>query len=489
MSGFCHAIMKTIKPKMACLLAAAVMASSQPALAKDSPALNLARQLNEAFVEVADQVSPSVVVIYIRQKVSGKEADEGGSFWDILPPEYRRHFQHQDGAHQHWLEGEGSGIIISPDGYILTNNHVVENADEIEVRLKDGRKFTGEVKGVDPETDIAVVKIKAAGLTPAKLGDSDAARVGEFVLAIGAPFELNDTVTVGHVSAKGRVFEHEADLDFIQTDAKILPGNSGGPLVNLYGEVIGINTMIEGLDSGIGFAVPINIAKRVKDHLIYEGKYTRSWLGIGIGELKDDSDYLGLDGHLAPDVREGVVVTAIIPDGPAAKSDLQPGDVITGVDGKTIQTMHQLREEISVKKPGHMTVLQVVRGKEHLIVKVAPGAMPSRDELAVKHRPRDAAEPSGLGLTVQGMTKDLAQQYGVEVILGVLVTDVEQDSPAALQGIKAGDVITEINRQRVSTPKQFREYVKAADPKHGLMIKFVSEGESRFVVLKSTGGN
>jgi len=264
--------MKRIKPKTACLLAAAVMASGQPVLAKDSPALILARQLNEAFVEVADQVSPSVVVLYIRQKVNAKDAEEGSSFWDLLPPEYRRHFHHQGGAQPEWLEGEGSGIIISPDGYILTNNHVVEDADEIEVRLKDGRKFTGEVKGVDPSTDIAVVKIKATGLTAAKLGDSDASRVGEFVLAIGAPFELNDTVTVGHVSAKGRVFEHEADLDFIQTDAKILPGNSGGPLVNLYGEVIGINTMIEGLDSGIGFAVPINIAKRIKDHLINEGK-------------------------------------------------------------------------------------------------------------------------------------------------------------------------------------------------------------------------
>jgi serine protease Do len=482
--------MKTIKPKTACLLAAAVLASGQPAQAKDSPALNIARQLNEAFVEVAQQVSPSVVVIYIRQKVNDKDADDGGSFWDILPPEYRRHFQHHGGEHQQWLEGEGSGIVITPDGYILTNNHVVDNADEIEVRLKDGRKFTGEVKGVDPETDIAVVKIKASGLTPAKLGDSDASRVGEFVLAIGAPFELNDTVTVGHVSAKGRVFEHEADLDFIQTDAKILPGNSGGPLVNLYGEVIGINTMIEGLDSGIGFAVPINIAKRVKDHLITEGKYTRSWLGIGIDELKNDSDYLGLDGHLTPDVHDGVLVTDILPGGPASKSDLQPGDVITAVDGKTVQTVHQLRDEVSVKKAGRAAVLDVVRGKEHLTVKVAPGIMPSMNGMAARaQHSHDAVEPAGLGLTVQGLTKDLAQQYGLEVIPGVVVTAVAQDSPAAAQGIKPGDVITAINRQRVSTPRQFRDFVKSADPKRGLMVNLVSEGERRFVVLKDTGEN
>jgi serine protease Do len=485
--------MKRIKPKTAsqtaCLLAAAVMASGQPALAKDSPALTLARQLNEAFVEVADQVSPSVVVIIIRQKVNEPEAGDGSSWWD-LAPELRRHFQHHGDSHQHYLEGEGSGVIITPDGYILTNHHVVEDADEIEVRLKDGRKFTGEVKGTDPDSDIAVVKIKASGLTPAKLGDSDATRVGEFVLAIGAPFELSDTVTVGHVSAKGRVFELNADQDFLQTDARILPGNSGGPLVNLYGEVIGINTMIEGLDTGIGFAVPVNIARRVKDHLISEGKYTRSWLGIGINELKNESDYLGLDGLLAPDVHDGVLVTGILPGGPASKSDLKPGDVITAVDGKTVQTTRQLRDEISGKKPGRMTALDVVRGKEHLTVKVAPGLMPSTHELAASApRPRDAVEPASLGLTVQGLTKELAKQYGVEVMAGVLVTAVEQDSPAAVHGLKPGDIITEINRHSVSTPRQFREVVKSADAKRGLMVSFVSKGESSFVILKDTGGN
>jgi serine protease Do len=447
-------------------------------------------------VEVADQVSPAVVVIDIRQKVTDKGTDDGGSFWDILPPELRRHFQkhgdaqrHRGDAPQQWLSGEGSGIIISADGYILTNNHVVEDADDIVVRLKDGRTFAGEVKGVDPESDVALVKIPASGLTPAKLGDSDATRVGEFVLAIGAPFELNDTVTVGHVSAKGRVFEHDADQDFIQTDAKILPGNSGGPLVNLYGEVIGINTMIEGLDTGIGFAVPINLAKRVKDHLLTEGKFTRSLLGIYIHELKNDSDYLSLDGKLAPDVRDGVVVDVILPTGPASKSDLRPGDVITAVDGKTVLTVRQLRDEVADKTPGRLTALAVVRGKEHLNIKVTPGVMPVAEEVTTKsHASRRALEPAGLGLTVQNLTKDLAEQYGVDVKTGVLVTAVEQDSPADIHGIRAGDVITEINRQRISTLRQFRDAVKSADPKRGMMINLVGEGGNRFVVLKA-GGN
>jgi serine protease Do len=196
--------MKPIKPKAVCLLAAAVMASGPSAEARHSPALDLARQLNEAFVEVADEVSPAVVVIDIRQRVKEKQGEGGGSFWDILPPELRKHFQnHGGGGHPQWLEGEGSGLVISPDGYILTNNHVVEGAEDIVVRLKDGRAFVGEVKGTDPDSDIAVVKIDAKGLTPAKLGNSDATRVGEFVLAIGAPFELNDTVTVGTSAPKG----------------------------------------------------------------------------------------------------------------------------------------------------------------------------------------------------------------------------------------------------------------------------------------------
>jgi serine protease Do len=478
--------MKPIKLKAVGLLAAAALMASGPrAEARHSPALDLARQLNEAFVEVVDQVSPAVVVIDIRQKVKDKQTEDGGSFWDILPPELRRHFQNHGGTRPQWLEGEGSGVVISPDGYILTNNHVVEGADDIVVRLKDGRAFAGEVKGADPESDIAVVKIKATGLTAAKLGDSDATRVGEFVLAIGAPFELNDTVTVGHISAKGRSFEQDADQDFIQTDAKILPGNSGGPLVNLYGEVIGINTMIEGLDTGIGFAVPINLAKRVKDHLIHEGKFTRSWLGIQIHELKNDSDYLSLDGKLAPDAREGVVVEAILPGGPASKSDLRAGDVITAVDGKSVQTVRQLRDEIADKKPGSSTLLVVVRGKEHLTLKATPGLTPAADQLAFKA----SGGPASLGLTVKGLTKELAEQYGVGLVPGVIVTGVEQDSLADARGIKTGDVITEINRQRIATPRQFHEAVKSADPKRGLMVYLVSEGANRFVILKDSGEN
>jgi serine protease Do len=484
-------MMKPIRFAPVCGLAAAILACGPPAGARDSSALDLARQLNEAFVAAVEKVSPAVVVIDIRQKVAGKETNDEGSFWDLFPPELRRRFQNHGGAQgrrPHWVEGEGSGLIISPDGYILTNHHVVEEADQIIVRLKDGRSFEGEVKGTDSGSDIAVIKINATGLTPAKLGDSDATRVGEFVLAIGAPFELNDTVTVGHVSAKGRSLAGMVgalDQDFLQTDAKILPGNSGGPLVNLYGEVIGINTMIEGLDSGIGFAVPINRARRVKDHLIAEGRFTRSWLGIGIDDLKHDRDYLNLEGKLAPDARDGVIVTAIMLGGPASKSDLRLGDVITAVDGKSVKTMQQLRDEVAGKKPGCATRLEVVRGKEYLAVNVTPQVMPGQDDLAAKTRhSQSQAEPAALGLAVEDLTKDSARQHGVDLTAGVIVTAVEPDSPADQHGVKAGDVITEVNRRHVATPRQFRDAVKLADPRRGVMLNLISEGESRFVVLK-----
>jgi serine protease Do len=491
------AIMKTFKTALlGAAAAAAVLAAAGLSVARDTSPIDLARQLNEAFIQVADQASGSVVVIKVTGKSTENDSDESGSFWDALPPEIRRYWEQRSGHRNnrpHKVEGEGSGIIVSPDGYILTNNHVVENADKIVVRFKDGREFDGEVKGTDPESDVAVVKIKATGLTPAKLGDSDATRVGEFVLAVGAPFTLSYSVTFGHVSAKGRSFEGEmggnyADQDFIQTDASINPGNSGGPLVNLYGEVIAVNTMIEGMNTGIGFAIPINLAKRVMAHLIDEGKYARSWLGIGIGDLQDDPDYQTLDGKLAPDTKEGVIVREIRSNGPAAKSELRPGDVITAVDDKTIKTSRQLKDEIAAKPPGKVTVLNVVRAKQHLSIKVTVAALPPEQEMTAETHPSNGqAEAVSLGLTVEPMSKDLASQYGIDQIPGVIVTAVQQDSAADESGLKPGDVITEINRKRVGSPRQFRDAVKSADAKGGIMINLISNGASRFVVLKDNG--
>jgi len=296
-------------------------------------------------------------------------------------------------------------------------------------------------------------------------------------------------VTFGHVSAKGRSFEKDmgsyTDQDFIQTDASINPGNSGGPLVNLYGQVIAINTMIEGMNTGIGFAIPINLAKRVMTHLIDEGKYTRSWLGVWMNDLRDDPAYRGLDNKVAPDVLDGVVIKEIIPHSPAAKSDLRPGDVITGVDDKAIKTSRQLKDEITSKPPGQVTILNVVRAKEHLLIKVTVAAQPAEQVLASEAHPTtDQAEAVSLGLTVESLTKRLANQYNIDDISGIVVTAVQPDSPAEESGIVPGDVITEINRKRVNTPRQFRDAIKVADAKGGIMVNLISGGASKFVVLK-----
>ncbi len=402
--------MNRFKTALFSLLIAGALATPAAAFASSS-ALELAQQLNQAFVEVADRVSPAVVVITVLQKARGRDLEGTDPLGDPASPELRRH---SDGARPNGrrprMVSRGSGIVISEDGYILTNNHVVENAAKIKVRLKDGKEMDAEIVGADPESDIAVIKIKASGLVAAKLGDSDKTRVGEFAIAIGAPFDLDYSVTVGHVSGKGRFFdsfgENYTDQDFIQTDAAINPGNSGGPLINLYGEVIGINAMIRGLNTGIGFAIPINLAVRVKDHLINEGKFTRSWIGVSIRELRQDTEFKAL----MPGLEDGVIIYEIEANSPAAKSKLKSADVVVAVDGKPIKTGRQLKDEISTKKVGQTVALEVVRGSKHVTVKVKTEAAPGEGtENDAKSNADATTEPSSYGLSVQTLSKSLAK--------------------------------------------------------------------------------
>jgi len=474
-------------------------------MAKDSPALDLAKQLNNAFIEVADKVSPAVVVINVTTKDDAPDDQSDNPWYEMLPPELRKKFfgdenrrgnPHRRSPQSHQGHGTGSGVVITEDGYILTNNHVVENAEKITVRFKGSSKsYKAIVKGTDPQSDIAVIKIEATGLPAAKLGDSAAARVGEFVVAIGAPLELDYSVTVGHISAKGRSFEgmmaregagQYLDQDFIQTDASINPGNSGGPLVNLYGEVIGINTMIRGLGLGLGFAVPSNIAKTVSDHLIKDGKFERSRLGISIEGLTEFPDYRDTFSGL----EDGVVVRGILPDGPAAKSDLKAGDVITSVDGTPVKTARQLKEQIAYKKVGQSVALDVARPSEHKLqnikVKVKTGALPGEEASKGKGHSdsAEATEPTSYGMTVKPLTQELADQYNLDVEKGLIVTAVEPDSVAAENGLRPGDVITEVNQQPVTNLRQFREALKATKSKRGAVINFISKGSSQITVLK-----
>jgi serine protease Do len=481
--------------------------------AKDSNAaanLDLARQLNQAFVQVAEDVEPSVVVITVIEKPYSQMPAEGDDSSDDesdpfngMPPSLRRYFKQWEQQHQplpgERQTGQGSGIIIRKDGYILTNRHVVEDAERIEVRLKDGRVFKAKVRGVDAPSDVAVIKIDAKNLPVAKLADSSKTRVGEFAIAIGAPFALEYSVTFGHVSAKDRSGIVDinpdnptamTDQNFIQTDANINPGNSGGPLVNIDGEVIGINTLIRGLHTGIGFAIPINLAREVSDQLITNGKFSRSWLGIQIVSLREYPKYQ----RLLPELSDGVVVREIVANGPAAKSDLEAGDVVTAIDGKPVTTSQELKDEIRGKKAGQSVVLAVSRitnenGKtanKQLKISVKPGEWMETTTQVVKAENK-SAKPAGsgsLGMTVKTLTKDLADELGVEMTEGVVVSSVDKNGLAARADIKPGDIITKVNRRSIANPKQFRDATKNADTKNGVVVNVISDGSSRFEVLK-----
>ena len=477
---------------------AAWLVSAPPG--RSSTNLDFARQLNAAFVEVAEKVSPTVVVITVTQKEPvflpvEPEKDSGESVPHELWKYFREQFRNRPPEES---SGQGSGIIIREDGYIMTNRHVVEDAETIQVRLKDGRTFKAKVRGVDPQSDVAVLQIEATGLPAAKLADSAKTRVGEFAIAIGAPFQLDYSVTFGHVSAKGRgnVVPFYAggaimDQDFIQTDANINPGNSGGPLVNINGEVIGINTLIRGLHTGIGFAIPSNLAREVSDQLIAHGKFTRPWLGVSIAALKDSTTYR----ELIRGVESGVVISAILPEGPAAKSELRASDVITAVDGRAVATPQELRNEIRTKAIGQSITLDIYRpqatgGAKKLAINIKPAEWEAEPiEVAAKDDapPAKGNSDTNLGLTVQPLTHALAEKFGVQMTEGVIVASVEQDSPAGRQNIQPGNVITAINSQPVATVRQYRNALKKADLQKGVLVNLVSGKTARFEILKQKG--
>jgi serine protease Do len=465
----------------------------QAAAGKDTPSLDLVRQLNQAFSDVAEKVSPAVVVITVHQKPGTN--DNGSSMLDSLTPELRRFFQER----QFEIPAQGSGVIIRDDGYILTNGHVIEDAEKIEVRLHDGRLFTAKVRGVDAKSDVAVIKIDAKDLPKAPLADSAKTRVGEFAIAIGAPFSLDYTVTFGHVSAKSRsdIVQETAsgliDQDFIQTDALINPGNSGGPLVNIDGEVIGINTLIRGMHTGIGFAIPSSLAREVSDQLIANGKFTRAMLGVSLRSFRENPELRGAVKNL----NDGVVVRSILPDGPAAKSELEANDIITAVDGKEVVTIQQLRGEIRSKKIGEPVMLDVVRPDNggpgrRMKIAVKPGEWidppPTPvEEALLKPAPLIEKPLPSVGITVHTLTHEMANRYGVDVTTdGVVVIGVEKGTAASRSGIKPGDIITRVNKQTVSSPKEYRDALRNGDLKKGISIQVLSGKKTHSEILRET---
>jgi len=320
------------------------------------------------------------------------------------------------------------------------------------------------------------------------MGDSSKTKVGEFAIAVGSPYELDYSVTVGHVSAKGRrvvADQFMFDQDFIQTDASINPGNSGGPLVNIYGEVIGINTLIRGVNTGIGFAVPVNLAKRVAEMLVEDGKVTRAWLGVSITTLREDADYR----DLAVGVEDGVVVRQFVPGGPAESSDLELADVITAVDGNSVKSAEELKRELRLKKAGVSVTLGLMRNGEAREIEVETGAFPE-DITTVsrlrrpERKPEAEAKAKLLGMTVRDITPDLAKRFEVKDDEGVIVTEIENDSAAAEKTISLGDIVTRINSVPVDSVKSFKAALEGEDLKKGVIVHLNSKGSQRFEVLK-----
>ena len=452
----------------------------------------MVHQLNNAFAKVFETVAPSVVIIEISKK---NEISESSPLDDLFfqgPPD-ENNPRRNPGAPRS-VQSEGSGFIMRPDGYIFTNFHVVEGADKIDVKLRDGRNFPARMVGTDEKTDIAVIKIDAKDLPVVQLGDSDAVRVGQFAFAIGAPFRLDYTFTYGVISGKGRSKLFQSGgysiSDYLQTDASINPGNSGGPLCDIDGKVIGMNTLINGMNRGLGFAIPINMAKEIGAELVAGHKITRPWLGIRIETLGDDPAIR----DLFKGADKGVVVRTIEADAPASKSDLRPFDLITQIDGTPIETDSQLQHEILKKKIDQNVQLTVWRKGKTIKVPLKTGELPN--EIArTSNEPARPIQPSQsrdggigkFGLQVQELTKEVAERLHVPVEQGVVVTNVEDNSIAAAQDIQREDVITEVDGKPVTNLQSFREALNKADPKRGVLLYLDRKGTKTFAVLKAGG--
>jgi Do/DeqQ family serine protease len=462
--------------------------STVPAAAAEA-GKDVVHQLNNAFAKVFETVAPSVVIIEISKKTEVSDTSPLDDLFFQGPPDENNPRRSPGGSRP--VQSEGSGFIVRPDGYIFTNFHVVEGADKIEVKLRDGRTFPAKVVGTDEKTDIAVIKIDAKDLPVVQLGDSDAVRVGQFAFAIGAPFKLDYTFTYGVVSGKGRSKLLQTGgysiSDYLQTDASINPGNSGGPLCDIDGKVIGMNTLINGMNRGLGFAIPINMAKEIGADLVAGHKIVRPWLGIRIETLGDDPAIR----DLFKGADKGVVVRTIEADAPASKSDLRPFDLITHVDGTSIDSDSQLQHEVLKKRVGQNVELAVWRKGQTVKVSVKTGELP--DEIArASNEPARPSQPQRqelgkFGLQVQELTKEVVERLHLPNQQGVLVTGVEDNSIAATQGIEREDVITEVDGKPVKNVQTFREALNKADPKRGVLLYLDRKGSKTFAVLKAGG--
>ena len=430
------------------------------AASTDSPGIRMLEEIQTVITDLAEQAKPSVVNLFPLPS-SGRPREGPG---DRTPNS----------------SGSGSGLIVDSDGHIVTNNHVVGDAVEIEVRLSDKTKLIAQVIGKDPDTDLALLKVTADRPLPsARFGDSTTVKVGQWVLAVGNPFGLDRTVTLGVVSGIGRENVNLSRYEnFIQTDASINPGNSGGPLFNLRGEVIGINTAIINFAQGIGFAIPSNMAKQVIDQLLAKGKVVRGWLGVGIQPLTAE-----LAKKFGVTEGEGVLVNEVFEKDPAAAAGIKPGDIIVKIDGAVVDSPNKLSRLIGTLPPGATSKIEVVRDLKHLTLDVPLSER--RDAAVVASIPQARSEMK-LGLDVQDLTAGLADKFKLRESKGVLITKVESSSLAQAEGLREGDLIKEVNRAEVSSVGEFTSAISRVRRGDTVLLRVLRENRAFYVVLKSS---
>lgn len=451
--------------------------------AEQQPINNL-KDLNDAVVNVAEKTNPTVVTIFTTQTIERPQN-----------PLFRFFGEPDGGGGERQVQGLGSGVIVSEEGYILTNNHVVEAAEEISVETYDGNVLDAEVVGTDPRTDIAVIKIDANNLPTIEMGNSDQLRVGEFVMAIGSPFgdDLAHSVSFGIVSGKGRTNEQMAQRtggyqNFIQTDAAINPGNSGGALINLDGKLVGINTAIisrSGGNQGIGFAIPVNLAKNIMNQLIETGTVKRGYLGItGKGIDRTMARALELDKP------QGVIVGGVQDDTPADEAGLKEGDVITSLNGKPIQGWLSFRTDVASKKPGDEIDLGILRNGEEMDVTVTLGELPdnltaSFDQEEGSQQDENLAE--SLGFNVQNLSPRIAEQLNLSPDQnGVVVTGISRRSNAYRQGLREGDVITSVAQEQIEDVEDFKSVMNELVDQKGkaVLLRILRNGNGLFIAFE-----
>jgi serine protease Do len=466
---------------MALLLVGAILGlgyGMSTAIKPHGPSAALASAISETpmvpanFSDLAEKVRSGVVNVQVVKKVKnidfgfrrfGSPFGEKNPFGDFFGP-----FSEGNPPGGFEQRGVGSGFVMNREGYILTNNHVVEDADQIKVKLANGKEYEGKVVGRDPKTDLALIKINASSdLQPLTLGNSDDLKVGSWVVAIGSPFGLEQTLTAGIVSAKGRVIGSGPYDNFIQTDASINPGNSGGPLINMKGEVVGINTAIIASGQGIGFAIPINMAKEIAPQLQEKGHVTRGWLGVSIQEVTPDlAKSFGLKD------KKGALVAEVVSGSPAEKAGIEQGDVIVEFDGKEVTNSKDLPRMVASTPVGKAVSIKLSRSGKVLDRQVKVGEMEEKAEVA-----RTPSTKKSLGITVQSITPEIAKSLGLKKDTGVVVTRVEPGSPAADAGIQTGDVIQEVNRKPVKNVEDFIQKVEKAKEQDNVLL-FLQRGQS-----------